>query len=139
MRTVFADSNYLWAILNPKDELHIKAGEVSKSLGNVLLITTEMILTELLNQSAKHGEILRGAAVQLVKQLKENPNVKVIAQTSVQFNEALKLYEDRSDKEWSLTDCSSFQIMQRKNIKEALTHDKHFEQAGFIALLRDNP
>lgn len=79
---------------------------------------------------------MRRATVKFVKEIKTNPNIKVIAQTSIQFNQALDYYENRIDKEWSLTDCSSFQIMKEKNINQALTNDKHFEQAGFIALLR---
>jgi predicted nucleic acid-binding protein len=53
------------------------------------------------------------------------------------FAGALQLYGDRPDKDWSMTDCSSFLIMRRLSIDSALTHDKHFEQAGFIALLME--
>jgi uncharacterized protein len=52
------------------------------------------------------------------------------------FADAFKLYQDRPDKDWSLTDCSSFLIMRRYGIDSALTHDKHFKQAGFSALLK---
>ena len=47
----------------------------------------------------------------------------------------LNLYEQRLDKDWGLTDCISFVVMQREQIQEAFTSDKHFEQAGFIRLL----
>ncbi len=40
------------------------------------------------------------------------------------------------DKEWSITDCASFEVMQARGISEALARDLHFEQAGFVALLR---
>ena len=49
---------------------------------------------------------------------------------------AVKLYSDRPDKDWSLTDCTSFQAMTNRRLNEALTGDHHFEQAGFIALLK---
>jgi predicted nucleic acid-binding protein len=42
----------------------------------------------------------------------------------------------RPDKDWSLTDCISFVVMNAESISEALTGDEHFEQAGFVALLR---
>jgi predicted nucleic acid-binding protein len=48
----------------------------------------------------------------------------------------LQLYRSRHDKEWSLTDCVSFVVMQDEGISDALTGDKHFEQAGFNALLK---
>jgi len=46
-----------------------------------------------------------------------------------------KLYRDRADKEWPLTDCISFVVMHDRGLSEALTADHHFEQAGFRALL----
>jgi predicted nucleic acid-binding protein len=48
-------------------------------------------------------------------------------------------HERAQDKEWSLTDCISFLLMRERGIHEALTHDHHFEQAGFVALLRSDP
>jgi predicted nucleic acid-binding protein len=66
-----------------------------------------------------------------------DPNSSVVPQTSLQFQDALALYEQSSDKEWSLTDCSSFLIMRELKISEALAHDNHFEQYGFVALLRN--
>ncbi len=46
-----------------------------------------------------------------------------------------QLYRDRLDKDWSLTDCVSFVVMRHRAITEALTADRHFEQAGFIRLI----
>ena len=54
------------------------------------------------------------------------------------FQAGLSLYETRLDKDWGLTDCISFVVMQREGILEAFTSDKHFEQAGFIRLLKPN-
>jgi predicted nucleic acid-binding protein len=48
----------------------------------------------------------------------------------------LELYADRLDKEWSLTDCTSFVVMTDRKITDALTADHHFEQIGFNALLK---
>ena len=55
---------------------------------------------------------------------------------NVGFKIALDLYGNRPDQVWSHTDCTSFHIMQEQNRLEALAYDKHFEQAGFIPLLR---
>jgi predicted nucleic acid-binding protein len=53
--------------------------------------------------------------------------------------QGLELHSRRADKEWSLTDCISFFVMQERGIHQALAHDHHFEQAGFEALLRRDP
>jgi hypothetical protein len=45
------------------------------------------------------------------------------------------LYDARPDKDWSLTDCISFVVMGDERLTEALTGDRHFVQAGFVALL----
>ena len=52
------------------------------------------------------------------------------------FTRGLALYKERTDKEWSLTDCISFVIMRDLKLSAALTADRHFEQAGFMALLK---
>ena len=49
---------------------------------------------------------------------------------------AIELYINHADKEWSLTDCVSFLVMRDRGLREALTGDRHFEQAGFVALLK---
>jgi predicted nucleic acid-binding protein len=54
------------------------------------------------------------------------------------WDEAFRLYRDRPDKQWSLCDCISFVVMQSRGLREALSADEHFQQAGFRALLREN-
>jgi uncharacterized protein len=49
---------------------------------------------------------------------------------------ASKLFAERSDKGWSLTDCISIALMQERGLTQALTTDRHFEQAGFNVLLK---
>lgn len=134
MKTVFADTGYWAALLNPKDQLHAKAGQVSSGLGKVRILTTEMVLDELLAALSKIP--LRPYAIRGVEAIRSNPNVEVVPQTSLQFVSAFDSYRGVSDKEWSLTDCASFVLMRERGLTEALAHDHHFEQAGFIALLR---
>jgi uncharacterized protein len=133
--SVFADTGYWVALLDPKDQLHSSAIEVSRTLGKRRIVTSEMVLAEFLNLLAVPA--LREQAGEAVEQLLRNPNVEVIPQTGLQFRDALTFYRMRPDKAWSLTDCASFVIMQQRNLKEALAFDHHFEQAGFVALLRD--
>lgn len=134
MKTVFADTGYWHAAVDPADQLHDKVNAISEKLGPVRMLTTEMVLDELL--AALRGPVTRATAIRAVQAIMSNPNVEVVPQTSLQFQEALRLYSDRTDKEWSLTDCASFNLMNQRGVREALAHDKHFEQAGFAALLR---
>ena len=137
MRVIFADTGYWVALLNPHDDLHSKAMSLSKSLQPIHIVTSEMVLAEVLNDFSDRGNYFRQAAINLMKSLYESPNITVIAQTSQQFQTALNLYEQRPDKAWSQTDCVSFKIMEEYKILEALAYDKHFAQAGFIPLMRN--
>lgn len=137
MKTVFADASFWIALVNPKDSLHRKARALEPKLGFVRFVTSEMVLTELLDGVAKGGEALRRAALALVKGLRRRPNVVIVPQTSEQFQAAMELYAARPDKAWGLTDCASFHLMATWGITEALTHDQHFTQAGFLPLLRN--
>lgn len=137
MRIVFADTGYWIALLNPRDDLHNKALKLSKTLKSTHTVTSEMVLTEVLNDFSDRGEYFRKAAVSLIQGLDQNPNATVIPQTSIQFQTAMLLYEQRPDKAWSQTDCVSFQIMEKQAISEALAYDKHFVQAGYTALMRN--
>lgn len=134
MKVVFADTGYWEAVLNPNDKLHVKAQQASASLGKVRLLTTEMVLDELLAALSKVP--VRPSAISGVQAIRSNPNVEVIPQTSLQFATAFDQYRSMTDKEWSLTDCASFNVMRERGLTEALAHDRHFEQAGFVALLR---
>ena len=60
----------------------------------------------------------------------------VIPASTALMDRGIALFAARADKEWGLTDCISFVVMQEHNMTEALTADHHFEQAGFSALLR---
>ncbi|HSI32566.1 MAG: type II toxin-antitoxin system VapC family toxin [Phycisphaerae bacterium] len=62
--------------------------------------------------------------------------VTIVPADPATFDEALDLFEARPDKRWSFVDCTSFVVMARMKLADALTTDHHFEQAGFRALLR---
>ena len=105
MKIVFADTGYWVAVLNPKDDWNTRANEVSRSLGKVRIVTTEMVLAELLAALSKVS--VRPMAVQGVESICTDPNIEVVPQTSLQFGEAFATYKRMVDKEWSLTDCAS--------------------------------
>lgn len=78
----------------------------------------------------------RQATLAFVAELQDNPLVTVVYVDESLHREALVLLQQRLDKTWTLCDAVSFLLMQQRGIVEALTTDAHFEQAGFIRLLR---
>ena len=136
MKSLFADSGYFIARLNPRDTLHSSAEQLSQTLREAHVVTTEPVLTEVLDFFAAFGPAFRDKAVRIVEILRSSDLVTIVSQTSSLFQRSLELYADRPDKEWGLVDCSSFVVMKEHQITAALAHDHHFEQAGFTALLR---
>jgi len=131
MNALFADTFYYLALLNPADAAHGRAVVLSRQLRGDQ-VTTTWVLTELADALAAPAQ--RGAFVALVDRLRANPRVTVVPPTQDLFDRAVGLYANRPDKEWSLTDCVSFVVMDERGIIEALTGDHHFEQAGFNIL-----
>ncbi len=136
MALVFADTSYWLAILLPGDQLHDRASAVATADDEATVVTTQMVLAEVLNHISGMGLRARLAAARLLEDLGSNPNVDIIPQTDAQFMAAVERYASRSDQRWSLTDCASFLAMEERGITEALAYDRDFEQAGFVALLR---
>ena len=137
MPAVFADSGYWIALWNPRDTLHRIAMTVTDDLETSAVVTTQLVLTEALDAMAGIGEFRRLFAAQMVQALEDNPAVEIIPQTDSQFRAAVERYTSRSDQRWGLTDCASFLVMEERGLTKALAYDRDFEQAGFIALLRE--
>ena len=127
----FADTFYFLALLNPKDSAH--AAAMAHSFGPGGIVTTEWVLTELADAMAWRTK--RKGFIDLHRLLRSDPDVDIVPAGSELFVRGVEFFAARPDKDWSLTDCISFIVMQDREIEEALTGDHHFEQAGFRALL----
>ena len=133
---IFADSGYWIALISPDDELHEKATALQTSLANRRIVTTQMVLNEVLNPRSGTTRQRRQAAVDLVERINRDTRIFIEPQTPEQFEAAFNRFRQRLDKQWSITDCASFLAMERLRIRQALTGDRHFAQAGFFVMLR---
>ena len=130
MNAVFADTFFYQALLDERDPLHRQVMAESKL--NRMIVTTEFIVLELGNAFSRaedHSDFLA-----LLAGMRASPRTKIIPLDSQLLQRGLELFAQRADKNWSLTDCISFIVMQEHDLKEALTEDRHFEQAGFKAI-----
>lgn len=105
------------------------------ALGDIGLVTTDEVLTELLDGLAQRGAHLREVAAQAVRTILNDPRVTVHPQSRESFLAGLHLYEQRHDKGYSLVDCISMTTMRRQRILEVLTNNHHFIQEGFKVVL----
>ncbi|HEY2883217.1 MAG TPA: PIN domain-containing protein [Pirellulales bacterium] len=129
----FADTSFFVAYFAPRDRYHSVAERLMLDSIDPI-ITTQWVLAEFGNYLSSGNQ--RRRFVPFVRALLKNPRFLVMPADSPSFFEAIDLYDNRADKQWSFTDCSSFLAMKRHKIEEALTTDHHFEQAGFKILLK---
>ena len=134
---LFLDASYLIALAAPGDQHHPKARDIMKEVETVtrLLLTTQAVLFEVGDALCKPKH--RASAYRLLQALEADPRTQIILISEELYGRGLELFHQRSDKEWSLTDCLSFVVMNDFGITQALTADVHFQQAGFKALLRE--
>lgn len=133
MTPYFADSFYYLALLNPRDEAHRQAADFTRVIDRPV-VTTAWVLTEVGDAMAAPRQ--RSPFVDLVDDLRVDPEVEIVPPTAELFHRGIVLFKDRPDKHWSLTDCISFVVMRERGLADALTADHHYEQAGFQALLK---
>ena len=138
MTTVFVDTAYLVALARRHDQWHDAATTARDTLGEVSLVTTDEILTEFLTAMSNAGPGLREDASGTVRDILESGAIRVIAQTHQSFLDGVHRYERRLDKDYSLQDCISMNVMEAEGITEILTSDHNFEQEGFTILMKQD-
>lgn len=138
MSKIFADTAGWGNLVDPGQPYHKLASHIYRSARQQghPFITTNYVLTELVALLTSPLHIQRSAIINFIDAIKASPYVQVIHIDPTLDDQAWQLLVQRPDKTWSLVDCASFVVMQREGISEALTTDHHFEQAGFIRLLR---
>ena len=135
MKSVFVDTSYFVAILNPKDQWHQRASEARQTIGVVHVVTSEWVLAEVLNYFAESHTDFRRAAAKLSHELADDAGVELVVASHENYAAGLALYQSRLDKGYSLTDCISMDVMRERGITEILTYDHHFTQEGFTVLM----
>ena len=132
MKAVFADAFYFVACLNRADQHHKKAASFA-SQNQRPIVTTAWVLTEVADAFA--ASTARDRIAGFVAALEGDVNTKIVPATQALFHRGLERYAARPDKDWTLTHCISFVVMEDERITDALTGDQHFTQAGFKVLL----
>lgn len=133
----FIDTACVVALLNRRDQHHEAAVELFDSVrARSRLVTTHAVCFEIGSFYSRPGE--REQAAELLQDIDDAHDIDVLPVSEDLYSRALRLFSERPDKEWSLTDCSSFLVMEERGITSALTTDRHFAQAGFLPLLRED-
>lgn len=129
---VFVDTAYVLALVNERDQYHERAKELADYFEGQPLLITDAILLEIGNALARG---FKKQAIEIIGHFIESEEVEIVRHTAQIFDKAFALYRKYDDKEWSLVDCISFIVMRERGIKQALTFDAHFQQAGFTPIM----
>src|SRR5215510_9939852 len=138
MPDIFADTAGWGHLVDPTQAYHNLAATLyrrARQQGQKF-ITTNYILTELVVLLMSPLRISRPKIIAFIEGMKASPHVDIVHVDLRLDAQAWQLFTERPDKEWSLVDCASFVVMQQRGLLEAFTTDHHFEQAGFVNLLK---
>lgn len=138
MDEVFIDTAG-WAVLFVRTEpQHAQASALFRQWKRQgrQLVTTNYVLAELLSLFISPLYVPRAAQFRYIETIKAALYVETVHVDPALDAAGWALLKSRPDKEWSLVDAASFIVMQERGISEALTTDHHFEQAGFVRLLK---
>lgn len=137
MNEVCADTSGWASFFLEDDRHHAKAFSLITQWKqqNRNIVTTNYVLSELIVLLSSRGQ-QRSAVLNYIKTIRSADWVEIIHIDKSLDEKAWQLLADRLDKQWSLVDAVSFIVMQERGITEALTADRHFEQAHFVRLLK---
>lgn len=132
---IFVDTSAWYALKATDDRFHddaVSFYDVLKSGRHGSLVVSDYILDETatLLMNTKGGEV----ATPFLDEALASKSVRVIWVDPDLFHEAAKTFKNGSQRKWSFTDCTSFQLMHRLKITDAFAFDQHFEEAGFNRL-----
>ena len=135
MTRLFLDTSFAVALSSPKDHHHPRALALARDLERLgyQMVTTRAVILEIGNSLSRLRYRSRGVA--LLEFLETDPRVEIVPLSEDLYQKGFEIFRRRHDKEWSLVDCMSFVVMQDRGLKDSLTTDDHFRQAGFRALL----
>lgn len=137
MDSLFVDTSGWIEIFGKSEPLHDKATDIFTRALKVRrpIITTNYIINEYLGTDGKRCHLSRKDLLNTVNRISHSSDIEVVHIGEKSHLVAILLLRNRLDKEWSLVDATSFNLMSERGIREALTTDHHFEQARFIKLL----
>lgn len=133
---VFIDTSGFFAVLDVRDVRHALAARILRDAQKRKrrFVTTDYVLDETatLLKARQRAHLL----VRLFETIDATRACRVEWTGADRFDETRAYFLKHADQAWSFTDCLSFRVMSQFRLREALTKDAHFEQSGFVALLR---
>jgi predicted nucleic acid-binding protein len=131
---IFIDTGAYYALVSPRDSHHAEALRIQRRMlqDRVRPFTTNFILAE------THALILtrvgRDVGAEFLFNTDASPTTTIVRVTEADERRAREIIRQFSDKRFSLTDATSFAVMDRLQLTHAFAFDRNFEQYGKIVL-----
>lgn len=128
MERAFVDTSAWIALADRRDPRRPRLEDWFRTRGARFVTSSDIFDEAVTFATSRWGH---GVACQIGAAIRDNPEVHFV-HVAPEFQEAAwTRFRERTDKGYSLTDCTSFVIMERMGIDEVATLDHHFEQEGF--------
>ena len=125
----FADTSFWFGLQERGDARHAQARAlVARGVGRV--VTTNNVIGEtwtLLRRRSGHP-----AAVGFLDRLGALPDLEIVHVDEAVEKDAWRWLRARPEREYSFVDATSFAVMRKRRIREALAIDGDFNAAGFV-------
>jgi len=131
VKRIFVDPSGRFAAASRNDPDHLAVVQYLKQ-SSLPLLTTDYVVDE--SATLFLSRLGHASAVRFLDSLQASPRIELIYLKRQSIETAMRLFRERPDKGWSLTDCTSFAIMEELGLDTALALDDHFRQAGFVAV-----
>ena len=131
----FADTSALYAAVDARDAHHLNTALFMRQLAQAgrMIVTSDYVIAETLNLAvARRGGIVADRLLQLFE---TSSGLRTEWIGPERFLAAKAFFRKHADHDYSFTDCTSFVVMRELRIRDALTSDRHFVEAGFRMLL----
>lgn len=130
-RRIFVDTGAYLVLFHKADQRHPQACDAWMELEKQqrIIYTTNHIVDELATLLARRTEY--AFASRKIGQIYGSESVIIERSDEADERSALTLFQKYADQKVSFTDCLSFAVMQRLQIKQVFTFDGHFLLLGF--------
>ena len=131
MNRVFVDTSAWFAYANRRDVDHRAVRDVIGAHSGAL-ITSNSVFGETVTLCL--GKLGHAVAARVGEFLLQSDSLQLVRLTAQDEQKAWQLFLDRPDKTYSYTDCTSFVLMRRLGLTQALALDRDFQREGFELL-----
>jgi uncharacterized protein len=126
---LFVDTSALLALAFRDDQNHQPAAAFVRAHPNARLVLTELILSEVATRVRARAGAQRAVAV--ARSLFDSRRYELLFVDPDLVRGALDLMARFGDKRLSLTDCTSFELMNRLGLESAFAFDTDFRACGY--------